>query len=227
MISSPITSMLSRGQELQNPPEDHSGVLKRFWCSTGSGRLTTMPNDCNSATKPSPEFVETERGKRTNQRKTGGQRKEQRQHGIANDQSEQNKAENGINHAQDNGVSWDGLEVFPAQAQRVAQVGKVDLANDKGGRDAKQLQFGSCEYCGHSSGLLACDRRGTERTQNAHPPRARNPRSSRVRQTNFNEKELCRTTPVATGRLSLARWISRIRPPASRDPHSRTKPCYP
>src|SRR5258705_13956486 len=63
-------------------------------------------------------------------------------------------SENGINHAQDNGVSWDGLEVFPAQAQRVAQVGKVDLANDKGGRDAKQLQFGSCEYCGHSSRLL-------------------------------------------------------------------------
>src|SRR5258705_2641798 len=53
MISSPITSMLSRGQELQNPPEDHSGVLKRFLCSTGSGRLTTMPSDCNSATKPS------------------------------------------------------------------------------------------------------------------------------------------------------------------------------
>src|SRR5258705_12621767 len=53
MISSPITSMLSRGQELQNPPEDHSGVLNRFLCSTGSGRLTTMPSDCNSATKPS------------------------------------------------------------------------------------------------------------------------------------------------------------------------------
>src|SRR5258705_12407780 len=75
-------------------------------------------------------------------------------------------SENGINHAQDNGVSWDGLEVFPAQAQRVAQVGKVDLANDKGGRDAKQLQFGSCEYCGHSSGLLACDRNELSSTGN-------------------------------------------------------------
>ena len=69
------------------------------------------------------ELVETERGKRTNQGKTGCQRKEQRQHRIAKDQSEQNKTENGINHAQDNGVSWYGLEVFPAQAQRVAQVG--------------------------------------------------------------------------------------------------------
>src|SRR6266404_2626511 len=41
------------------------------------------------------EFVETERGKRTNQRKTGGQRKEQRQHRMAKDHSEQNKAEYG------------------------------------------------------------------------------------------------------------------------------------
>jgi hypothetical protein len=45
MISSPITSMLSRGQQLQKPREDHSGVLKRFLWSTASGRLTTMPNE--------------------------------------------------------------------------------------------------------------------------------------------------------------------------------------
>src|SRR6202043_3420048 len=91
------------------------------------------------------ELVEAERGKRTNQRKTGGQRKQQRQHGIAKDHSEQNKTENGINHAQHNGVSWNGLEVFPAEAQRVAQVGKADFANDKCGGDAEQLQFRSCE----------------------------------------------------------------------------------
>jgi hypothetical protein len=66
-------------------------------------------------------------------------REEQRQHGIANNQSEQNKAENRINHAQDNGVSWYGLEVFPAQAQRVAQVGKADSTNDKWGGDAEPL----------------------------------------------------------------------------------------
>jgi hypothetical protein len=45
MISSPITSMLSRGQQLQKPREDHSAVLKRFLWSTASGRLTTMPNE--------------------------------------------------------------------------------------------------------------------------------------------------------------------------------------
>src|SRR5439155_4324559 len=81
------------------------------------------------------EFVETERGKRTDQRKTGGERKEQRQHRIAKDHSEQNKTENGIDHAQDNGVTWYGREIFPAQAQRRAQVGQADFANDKGASD--------------------------------------------------------------------------------------------
>jgi hypothetical protein len=57
----------------------------------------------------------------------------------ANGQSEQNKTENGINQAQDNSVSWYGLEVFPAEAQRFAQVGKADFANDKGGGDAEDL----------------------------------------------------------------------------------------
>ena len=36
-------------------------------------------------------------------------------------------------------MSWDGLEVFPAQAQRFGQVGKADLANDKSSGDAEQL----------------------------------------------------------------------------------------
>ena len=76
-----------------------------------------------SALAAAAEFVETERGKRTDQCKTGGERKEQRQHRIAKDHSEQNKTENGIDHAQDNGVTWYGLEIFPAQAQRLVQVG--------------------------------------------------------------------------------------------------------
>src|SRR6266436_7891944 len=85
------------------------------------------------------ELVETERSKRTNQRKTGGQRKEQWQHRIAKDHSEQSKTENRINHAQDNGVTWYGLEIFPAQAQRLAQVGQADFANDKWAGNAERL----------------------------------------------------------------------------------------
>jgi hypothetical protein len=103
------------------------------------------------------EFVETERGKRTNQCKTGGQRKQQRQHRIAKDHSEQNKTENGIDHAQHNGVTRHGLEIFPAQAQRGAQVGQADFANDKGAGDADRLWFRTDDVvgivCGHGRSL--------------------------------------------------------------------------
>src|SRR6201993_5130018 len=85
-----------------------------------------------SALAVSAEFVEAERSKRANQGKTGGQLKEQRQQGMAKDQSEQDKTDDGINHAQDDGVSWYSVEVFPTQAQRIAQVEKADLANDIG-----------------------------------------------------------------------------------------------
>ncbi len=103
------------------------------------------------------EFVETKRGKRTNQRKTSGQRKEQWQHRIAKDHSEQNNTENGINHAKDNGVTWYGLEILPAQAQRVAQVGQADFANDKWADDADCLWFRCYDIvgirCGHGRSL--------------------------------------------------------------------------
>src|SRR5262249_23918416 len=89
--------------------------------------------------------------------------KQQRQYRIAKDKPEQDKSEDGIHHAQDNGVGRNGLDIFPAEAQRAAEVGKADLADNKGGRDAKQLQLGPCKYCGHDSGLLARGRRRTER----------------------------------------------------------------
>src|SRR5215471_6968664 len=85
------------------------------------------------------ELVETKRGKRANQRKTGGQRKEQRQHRIADHQSEQHEPENRINRAEDNCVTWDGLEILPAQAQRVPQVRQSKLSNDGCGAVAERV----------------------------------------------------------------------------------------
>src|SRR5882757_8522868 len=114
--------------------------------------------DFLAALAAAAEFVEAERGKRTNQRKTGGQRKQQRQHRIAKDHSEQNKTENGIDHAKDNGVTWHGLEIFPTQAQRDAQVGHADFANDKWAGDVDRLWFRSYDVvgimCGHGRSLL-------------------------------------------------------------------------
>src|SRR6266404_8778354 len=119
------------------------------------------------------EFVETERGKRTNQRKTGGQRKEQRQHRIAKHHSEQNKTENGIDHAQDNGVAWYGLKIFPAQAQRVAQVGHADFANNKWGGSSQHLWFRFYDVvgilCGHAAVSLAGGCSGENDTPSSHP----------------------------------------------------------
>src|SRR5439155_10711512 len=94
------------------------------------------------------EFVEPERGKRTDKRKTGSQWKEQRQHRIAKDHSEQNDAEHRIHDAQDNGVTWYGLEILEAEAQRVAQVGEADLSNDKPGGNAERVGFRFCDVVG-------------------------------------------------------------------------------
>jgi hypothetical protein len=55
------------------------------------------------------KLVETECSKRTYERKAGGQRKEQRQYRMAEDKSEQDKTENGIDHAQNNGVGRYGV----------------------------------------------------------------------------------------------------------------------
>src|SRR6202022_2215705 len=158
------------------------------------------------------EFVETERGKRTNQRKTGGQGKEQRQHRKTKDHSEKNKTENGINHAQDNGVAWYGLEIFPAQAQRGAQVGQADFANDKRGGDAEHFWFRIYDVvgilCGHGRSLpCSWSQRKKNDAPSSHacPPSCAKSRSSQVRQTKFSQKELRRTKPVATCSMSLAR----------------------
>ena len=85
------------------------------------------------------EFVETKRRKRTNQCKTCGERKEQRQHRITKHQSEQEEAKNRIHHAKDDGVTWYGLEIFPPQTQRLAQIGQADRSNDSWGGDTERV----------------------------------------------------------------------------------------
>src|SRR5215468_8288534 len=117
------------------------------------------------------EFVETNRSKKANQRETGAQLKEQRQYGIAKHQSEQNKPENGINHAQDNCVTWYGLEIFPAQAQRVAQIGQAKLSNDSRAGITERVSFRLCDVLeilgGH--GRISFSRRTVETTRTLSP----------------------------------------------------------
>src|SRR5215216_5039987 len=79
--------------------------------------------DFLAALAAATEFVETNRRKGSEQGKSGGQRKQQWQYRIAQDHPEQRNTENGINHAHHNRVTWHCLEVFPAKAQRLAQIG--------------------------------------------------------------------------------------------------------
>jgi hypothetical protein len=45
-------------------------------------------------------------------------------------------------------VTWYGLEIFKAEAQRVAQIGEADFANDKSGGDAERVGFRFCDVVG-------------------------------------------------------------------------------
>src|SRR5262249_4150837 len=104
-------------------------------------------------------------------RETCGQRKEQRQYGIGKHQSEQNKPENGINHAQDNCVTWYGLEILPAQAQGVAQIGQAKLSNDSRAGITERVSFMLCDVLdilgGH--GRISFSRRTVETTRTLSP----------------------------------------------------------
>jgi hypothetical protein len=64
------------------------------------------------------------------------------------------------------------------------------------------------EYCVAMAAVsLARGRRGENGAlSHACPPHVRESRSSRVRQTNFNEKELRRTNPAATFAMNVARY---------------------
>ena len=77
------------------------------------------------------EFIETERRERAEQGKAGGQRKQQRQHRIAEHRARQHQAEHRIDHAEDDGVARHRLEILPAEPQRLVQVGQADGSDDR------------------------------------------------------------------------------------------------
>jgi len=80
------------------------------------------------------EFVKTERGEGADQRKAGGQRKQQWQHRIAEHRACQHEAEDRIDRAQDDGVTRHGLEIFPPKSKRVVQIGNADAINRRARR---------------------------------------------------------------------------------------------
>src|SRR6185295_18654114 len=109
-------------------------------------------------------------------------------------------------------VTWHCLEIFPAQAQRLAQVGQFDFANGICGGLAEYMPSKLCDAVrirgGHGR-TLPCSRGDVKTTR-------RNPRVSALMcesrgragygKPKFIEKELSRTKLVATCPTSLALW---------------------
>jgi hypothetical protein len=72
---------------------------------------------------PIAQFIKSKRRKWPDQGKTGGDRKQERQDRVAKRYSRQNDSNYRIDNAKDDGVAGNRLEVFPAQPQRIEQVG--------------------------------------------------------------------------------------------------------
>ena len=78
---------------------------------------------------PIAQFIESERRKRPDQGKAGGDRKQHRQDRVAEHHPPQQNSDHGIDYAKDNGVARYRLEVFPAQPQRIEKVGEADVTD--------------------------------------------------------------------------------------------------
>src|ERR1700736_6006424 len=76
------------------------------------------------------QLIESQRREWPKQGEAGGQRKQQRQHGIAEHHARQHQAEHRIDHAEDDGVAWHRLEIFPTEPKRLVQVGQADGPDD-------------------------------------------------------------------------------------------------
>ena len=67
------------------------------------------------------------------------ERKQQWNHGITERGACDQEAKHRIDHAEDDGVARDGLEIFPADLQRPMQVGKTDGADFRRGLGGLRL----------------------------------------------------------------------------------------
>jgi len=67
-----------------------------------------------------------ERREGTEQGKARGQRKQQWQHGIAGHRARQHQSKDRIDHAENDGVAGNSLEIFPTEPECPAQIGKAD-----------------------------------------------------------------------------------------------------
>ena len=77
------------------------------------------------------QFIETDRGERSDQGKTCRNRECQWQERIVQGQVDQQNSEQGINHAQKNGVAGHCGKIVNAAGQCITEIGQRDAANDQ------------------------------------------------------------------------------------------------
>ena len=90
--------------------------------------------DLEAGLAPPAQLIETERGKRPDQREACRGREQQRHEGVAQRQGGRQNADRRIDHAQEHGVARHGAEVVPALLQRVGEIGRRNAADGGIGR---------------------------------------------------------------------------------------------
>ncbi len=98
---------------------------------------------------PAPaDFIEADRRERTNQGVARHQREQQRQHMIAEGQSSQKEADNGIDDGQKDQLRRRRQEITDALCQRIFQIREPDLADNRNLGDfacaGHHVQIGHC-----------------------------------------------------------------------------------
>jgi hypothetical protein len=80
---------------------------------------------------PPAQFIESDRGERTDQGETGDQRKRQRHHGVAERNRHEQQAEQRVNDAEKNGVARHRREVVEPKLQRVQEIRRRNMADHR------------------------------------------------------------------------------------------------
>src|SRR5262249_61264730 len=75
------------------------------------------------------QLVETDRRERADQGETGGERKQERQQGVAQDRPRQDQTDDGVDQAQEYGMARDGGKNGPAARERRFEIRKTHLAD--------------------------------------------------------------------------------------------------
>ena len=166
------------------------------------------PRHVQAELAPPAHLVQADRRERADQREAGRERKQQRQHVVAEHQARQHEADHRIDQAEKHRVARHREEIVEAARERVLQVGQSDFADLAAAASASAAPDDHmCLRHSRPPAPLCCER---PRRRRGHPPIA-----------GHAERDLlCRATiaPKPARRFTISRFcaLQRARAPASR-----------